>query len=825
MRATPRREFRLGLGVGLAILIPMVAADIALGSDVTVPGAYVLGAFAAAIVGGLAPAVILVVLAFLLAAVSPEWNHNFADAQYWLRMSVLVIGGALAMITAWLREGSRAFTGRLSLLDQVGAIADGSLSLASTLERAVELIAPAAADIAIIDAIHKGEVTRAAVRVRGHPDWSTIETAVRAREPSTPFWLRDPDFGIPPVPQFLPHVTDAQVEMLSHGAEDLAFMRSLGLRSAIIVPLIARRRLLGTLTVAVAWSNRRYGHEDLTFVKTLSGRLALALDNAGLFSDLESVERRMDAVMDRIPEAVTVHDSNGMLVFANEPAAELIGMRDAPELLAARTGARVARYELYTDEGRRLPDEDLVVEALKAGRLPLRGTFRLVVRQTREEHWISVVVEPIAGPDGNLLYAVTTIEDVTAGKRAELAQRLLARVGELLPTARNYAETLRRAAALATPQFADWCTVGVPGDDGGIGVVTVAHRNPDRAAELRAPDALDPEARRAIARVADGAEPRVLTRQARSMVVVPMMAGAKLVGALTFAREGEARRFDEGDLEVAVEFGRRAGLAAENARIAEMRIEINRTLQRGLLPADLPVMAGWRVATMYRPAGELNEVGGDFYDALEVKGGWMVVLGDVVGRGAEAASLTALARHTLHTAASLTADPLRALAMLNQRLREREPTPLCSAAVVMLQGPPSGIARATAVAAGHPLPLVVRGSQVSEATGPGPLLGALPKPEWSTSTVELEPGDQLIIYTDGVTDARSGNELFGEQRLRREVAGCGRPDAVVERVEAALTSFADDAAADDAALVAIMRDPAGPPEAAVEARRGQPAAA
>ncbi len=819
MMGTPRRELRLGLAVGLAILIPILVADVLLSTRVTVPGSYVLGAFAAAIVGGLTPAVILVALAFMLAVASPEWHHNFADLDYWVRLTVLVIGGSLAILTAWMREGSRAFTGRLTLLDQIGAIADGSLSLAGTLDRAVSLIAPAAADVAIIDAIHRREVTRAAVRVRGRPDWPAIETTLRARTPSTPFWLRDPDFGIPPVPQFLPRVTRAQVEMLGHGGEDTEFMRSLGMRSVIIVPLIARRRLLGTLTVVVAWSKRRYGRDDLAFVKTLSGRLALALDNAGLFSDLESVERRMDAVMDRIPEAVTVHEANGSLVFANQAAADLIGMRNADEVLAAGSEARVARYELYAEDGRRLPDEDLVVEALRAGQLPLRGTFRLLVRETREERWISVVVEPITGPEGNLLYAVTTIEDVTAGKRAELAQRLLARVGELLQSSRHHAETLRRVAELATPEFADWCAVSVPGGDGVVDIAAASHRERgDITGELRELDTVEPNADAPIARVLRGDEPVATQSRLSSTIVVPMVAGAKLVGALTFGTDAVSRRFDEHDLEVAVEFGRRAGLAVENARIAEMRIEINRTLQRGLLPAELPDMPGWRVATMYRPAGELNEVGGDFYEVVEIDGGWMVVLGDVVGRGAEAAALTALARHTLHTAGAMTSDPLRALATLNRRLRQRDPTPLCSAAVLVLGKSPTGAAEAHAVAAGHPLPLLISGSNVSEAAVPGPLLGALADPDWTTSSVELLPGDQVIVYTDGVTDARSGDEMFGEERLRSEIAGSDRPESAVAKVEAALQSFAGEVPGDDAALVAIMRSPGPPARAADRAR-------
>jgi PAS domain S-box-containing protein len=843
-----RRQLRLGLLAGLVVLAPIVAADVVLHESVILTSAYIFGAFAAGVVGGPTPAVIVAAVALAAAAVSPEWNYNFAQDDYWIALAELALGGALAVVIAWLRERSRAYTGKLALLDQIGAIADGSLSLADTLERATRLTVPAAADFALVDVVHRGEVTRAAVRARGRSDWRAVEAALRARTPSVPFWLRDPQFGIPPVPRYVPRVSDGHIDILSHGDADRAFLASLGMRSFVTVPMIARGNLLGTLTLGVAWSKRRYRRDDLAFANALAGRLALALDNAGLFSDLESVERRMDAVMDRIPEAVTVHEGNGSLVYANQAAAELIGMESAAEFIRATAPARVGHYELYTENGERLPDDDVVAEAVRARNLPLHGIYRLIVVETREERWIRASVESISGPDGALLYAVTTIEDVTSAKRAELSQRLLARVGELLRSSDGHADRLRRAADLATPDFADGCAVSVQGENGMIEQVAVAHRNPGRLEVMRR---LADEYREVIegssplAEVLRGHEPQLFevtdemlragARDAEhlnlmravgagSAMVVPMAAGAKVVGALTLVADATSRRFDDVDLEAAVEFGRRAGLAVENARVAQLRTDIATTLQRGLLPPDLPPMRGWRVATMYRPAGELNEVGGDFYEAFEIEGGWMIVLGDVVGRGAEAAALTALARHTIHTAGALTSDPIAALTALNSRLREHERIPLCSAAVVVLEDAPGEAARAIAVAAGHPLPLLVRGSSLSEAGGPGPLLGALPNPNWTTCRVELRPGDQLIVYTDGVTDARSGDELFGDQRLRVQLTGSGRPEAAVARVERALARFAGDAVADDAALVAIMREGAARVERAGDALRSEPPA-
>ena len=804
---SPRDELRRGLVAGLAALLPVVAVDVAIGSNL--PIAYVLGPFAAAVAAGVTPTLLIAALAIGLGAVSGEWNHNFGQSDYWVRLAEIVAGGILALVTAWLRERSSAYTRRLALLDGIGAIADGALSLTDTLQRAVELIVPAAADFAIIDAIHRGEVKRAAVRARGRRDWPEVEAGLRSRKPTAPFWLRDPDFGIPPVPQFLPRVTPGHVEILGHDPGDRAFLGSLRLRSWITVPLIARRRLLGTLTVATAWSKRRYRPDDLRFIRTLSGRLALALDNAGLFSDLESVERRMDAVLDRIPEAVTVHEASGALVYANEPAARLVGAGSAAELLRSRAAARLRGFELYTEDGVRLPDRDPVVTAMEAGRLPVRGTYRLRTGASGEERWISAAVEPIRGPDGDLLYAVTTIEDVTDVKRDELAQRLLARVGELLRSARDYRETMHRVAEGGVVDFADWCAAFVPDDDGAIEVGAVAHRDPtrvDAARELADRYTRPPGGDSPVVEAVSGGRARLLDSDGSAAMIVPMAAGARTVGALALVNEPGSRRFDRSDLAVAMEFGERAGLAVENARVAELRIEIATHLQRGLLPPDLPAMSGWRAATMYRAAGELNEVGGDFYDLFEIDDGWMIVIGDVVGRGAAAAALTALARHTLHAVGQLTGDPLRALSALNDRLREREPPPLCSAAVIVLKDAGGSTARAEIVAAGHPLPLLRRGAAVAPTANPGPLLGALADPSWKTTAVELEPGDQLVVYTDGVTDARAGRELFGEDRLRAELAGAEAPAAVVERVERALAAFCGGEFADDAALIAMMRE-------------------
>jgi sigma-B regulation protein RsbU (phosphoserine phosphatase) len=216
-------------------------------------------------------------------------------------------------------------------------------------------------------------------------------------------------------------------------------------------------------------------------------------------------------------------------------------------------------------------------------------------------------------------------------------------------------------------------------------------------------------------------------------------------------------------------------------------------------------MPGWDVSTMYRPAGEVEEVGGDFYEAFAIDGGWALVLGDVSGRGAKAASLTAEARHTIRTATMLSPDPTAGLRLVDQRLRERGDAALCSAAVLILPGDEDGDAMARLYIAGHPPPLLLRDGAAEEVGRPGPILGVSEESVWAAESVVIRPGDQLVIYTDGVIEAKAEDgERFGGERLRHGVAACTRPEAVISHVETALAAFAGEAE-DDAAVVAVQR--------------------
>jgi serine phosphatase RsbU (regulator of sigma subunit) len=285
-----------------------------------------------------------------------------------------------------------------------------------------------------------------------------------------------------------------------------------------------------------------------------------------------------------------------------------------------------------------------------------------------------------------------------------------------------------------------------------------------------------------------------------------MSVGGPVLGVLVFVNHIGSRVFDEADLQIAIETARRAAIAIENARLAVERARVTEALQRELLPPNLPPMPGWEVATMYEPAGEINEVGGDFYEVFRVEGGWAMVLGDVAGRGAAAAALTAEARHTIRIAGALAAEPVVGFEVLNRNLRLRDDVALCSVAMLFLPDEDNPEADVVVYLAGHPHPMLLRDGEAEPVGSPGPLLGVADEPGWPGVAVALGAGDQLVLYTDGVIEARrSAGDRYGTDRLREGLAGAESPELVVERVREGLASFGARAREDDAAVIAIRR--------------------
>ena len=835
---------RTGLALGLAVLAALAALDAVLGEPGLLVGMFVLAPFVPATLGGVVATSVVAGTAIFVGLLSPAWDLDFGRSEYWITAAGLLLGGAFAIVAAAARRRARISSRRLAVLDSVGAIADGSLPLHQTLERVVEMIVPAVADICMIDAIHDGQIVRAAVRATGRADSADVAARIRSREPSVPSRFVTAERAWMEIPHYRARMDPEDLRRIAHDPEDHEFLQSLGLRSWVVAAMSARRRSLGTLTLITSWSQRRYDADDVAFAQNLANRIGLALDNAGLFSDLESVERRLDAVMSMLDEAVVVHDANGQVVYMNDLAARWLSFTSPEEALEATKADLLGRLEVWSEDGSRL-DAELITDRLPDANLPWQGMVRVTKPAAKRERWVAVNAGPIEGPDGRTLYTVTTAKDVTDLKRSEFAEQLLARTGELLASSIDYRQTLQGVAQLAVPGFADWCSVNLPDRNGLVERVAIAHTDPERIASVeqlreqhpvRVDDGTplaevirtgtprliaEPSLEDPDAECTEGDHPRLIRGIGTgSAIAAPMTAGAKIVGVLVFANELNSRRFDDGDLKIALEIARRASLAIENARLAEEHAEVARVLQRGLLPEDLPRLRGFEMATMYRPAGEVNEVGGDFYDAFDIDGGWMVAIGDVMGRGAAAASLTGLARHTIRTAGRLTGDPRQAARLVDESLKRGPDLLLCSAIILVLPDTDRDPARIPILIAGHPPPLLIAERKVEPIALQGPLLGAPEEHRWELSNMELRAGEQLVLYTDGVTEARGPDERFGEERLRASLFSAAGPRDVVRAVEGALDSFIAGEPEDDAAVLAIHRSSA---QAARVAKAGESA--
>lgn len=246
-------------------------------------------------------------------------------------------------------------------------------------------------------------------------------------------------------------------------------------------------------------------------------------------------------------------------------------------------------------------------------------------------------------------------------------------------------------------------------------------------------------------------------------------------------------------------------LEKERAEASEARATaLAQTLQQTLIPPDVPQIPMLDVAARYRPAGSGDEVGGDFYDVFQTgPHSWVIVIGDVRGKGVDAAIVTALARHTLRAASMTEESPVHALAVLNEVLC-REEERFCTVGVVRLDHRDGGW-QAVVCSAGHPLPLHRRGASLSTLGEPGPLLGVFESGvELSAAAVSLAPGDVVLLYTDGVPDGRSGAAFYGESRMNAVLANdFSDADDVVQSLLDSVLEFQGGRARDDIAIVAI----------------------
>lgn len=390
----------------------------------------------------------------------------------------------------------------------------------------------------------------------------------------------------------------------------------------------------------------------------------------------------------------------------------------------------------------------------------------------------------------------------------------LAETTELLAGSTSVALSLTLLTQIAVPRLAEWCAALSVDDRGRPRRLTANHRREDRAEAVHAALDDDRELRQAIVRAAGGAGPQRMSvtvsvaGQRTHVVALPLVSRARVLGVLAL---GASEPMDPLTYMAAVELARRAGASIETARLYEEQAATAAALQASLLPAALPTVEGLDLAARYHSASPGMTVGGDFYDAIALDDGSMVLaIGDVCGKGAEAAAVTGMSRDLLRLLVEDGWESMPALRRLNRALLNYPASSrFCTIALTRVQRDGDRLV-ARICLGGHPEPVLRRSDGTTELVGvPGDLLGVLEEDELDLHEIEVElgVGDALALYTDGVTERRDARRMFGQYGLRRTLTNASGASAeeLASAIEHAAESFVDTELRDDLAILVLRR--------------------
>ncbi|GAA2748287.1 hypothetical protein GCM10009868_40730 [Terrabacter aerolatus] len=446
------------------------------------------------------------------------------------------------------------------------------------------------------------------------------------------------------------------------------------------------------------------------------------------------------------------------------------------------------------------------------------------------------------GPvEPDLLWVLGVLSDVCAqtmlrlraeAQSADRAAQLefLADASQALATSLDYRQTLRQVASLAVPAHADWCSVQMV-DDGVLRTLAIAHVDPAKVAlarELETRWPADPDRSGGAADVvrtgqsllvevvtdemlvaaAQDDEHLRVSRELglRSAMSVPLTAKDRVLGVLSFISAESGRRYTPHDVAFAEDLGRRAGLAIDNADLYSQTRRVASVLQATLLPQDLPDLPGWQIGTVYRQAGR-TDVGGDYYDVSGLDDGRVIaVLGDVMGRGVDAAVSGSLMRSAARVLSTQDPAPDALAKAMDRMMTIEPPTQMASSVYVLFDPRRDDVAL---VVAGHPPPLLVHDGRAGFVTEDGSPVHGLGQVSRSSVHRAFVPGDLLLLYTDGLIERRGEIIDVGLARLQAaadELLTTVDDETDLDEVLAELAdSVSDPDRQDDVAVLAFRR--------------------
>lgn len=397
-------------------------------------------------------------------------------------------------------------------------------------------------------------------------------------------------------------------------------------------------------------------------------------------------------------------------------------------------------------------------------------------------------------------------------------------VSDALAGSLNLRRTLARVVDLAVPALGSWAGVTLwdhevmrqvtrrcdgGGSDQSVPLRRVPDHRRDRIRRLVDAGFQEAEIRSAGDLAAFGAPAEdaetVLAQGPVPVATAALRAHGRTLGVLAVA--GRRGRPMEADLVEAL--ARRSALAMSAALVYEERSTLASTLRSALLPTPLPVIEGVRLGAGYRPAQEATEIGGDFYEFRPDTGGWSFSLGDVCGKGVEAAVLTGQVRQSLRTVSLVTPDPVERLTLLNSALLSADGTSFVTMVHGVMRPVDGGVALRVA-AGGHPLPMLRRrDGRVEEVEVTGPIIGMLPDVRFSPAELVLAPGETLLCFTDGLPDAKGPTGFLGTERMADVLADCVgmTAQAIAERMLQTVIEHLAGRPHDDMAILAVQVEP------------------
>jgi serine phosphatase RsbU (regulator of sigma subunit) len=473
----------------------------------------------------------------------------------------------------------------------------------------------------------------------------------------------------------------------------------------------------------------------------------------------------------------------------------------------------------------------------------LHPTGEPIVREPKDAV-ILVVFLAVAG--------LVAVEEAARARGSRTQDRLefLAEVNRTWMASVDSEQTIDEFARLTVPRLADWCAIYVRSEGDPDFRRFVAHQDPEKVEALREfeappqPHAADQTS--LVAEALTSGRPVVVRRitddhlrtwvrdeQAlerlrelglRSVIVVPLLGIHGVLGALALVTAESRRRYSAADLPFVEEMARAVASAIENARLQESQSRMAQTLQSSLLTTDIPEIPGVDVVVRYRPAGEGALVGGDFYDVFEAgENSWAVALGDVSGKGPEAAAVTGLVRYTVRAAIVREVNPSSVLEAVNRQILRQNVARFCTAVVARVDRTSDGLTLLVSCG-GHPPPLVYRREQrVETLESTGTLLGVWADPDLVDVPVKLRPGDAIVFYTDGIIERFERAGRGGDAQLVAllwETEGA-EAERIADRIYDEASVGEGEQPMDDMALVVLGVRPDG--ESTATSQKGEAA--